>query len=129
MCKITIQVNCPYCQGVKVVKNGLKKTGKQNFLCRSWGKQFQREYRYGGCKPENKALVLKLLVRNGGIRDIQAILGVHRQTVLKWLNQKADLCQFAPKQQYYGQVQVDELWSFVKKRKKQKRWLFYAYAP
>ncbi len=128
MCEITIQVNCPYCHGVKVVKNGLKKTGKQNFLCRSCGKQFQREYQYAGCKPENKVLALKMLVRNSGIRDIEAVLGVGRQTLLKWLNQKADQCQFSPKQQHYRQVQIDELWTFVGQRKKQKRWLFYAYA-
>ena len=54
MCEITIQVNCPYCHGVKVVKNGLKKTGRQNFMCRVCGKQFQREYQYVGCKPESK---------------------------------------------------------------------------
>ncbi|WP_449580018.1 transposase-like zinc-binding domain-containing protein, partial [Pontibacter aydingkolensis] len=29
MCEITIQINCPYCHSVKVVKNGVKCTGKQ----------------------------------------------------------------------------------------------------
>ncbi len=75
-------------------KTAKKKTCKKNFLCRSCGKQFQREYRYAGCKPENKVLALKLLVRNSCIRDIEAVLGVHQQTVLKWLNQKVDECQF-----------------------------------
>ncbi len=75
MCEITIRVNCPRCHGVKVVKNGLKKTGRQNFLCRSCGEQCQREYHYAGHKPENKVLALKLLLRNSGIRDIEAVLG------------------------------------------------------
>ncbi len=114
---------------MKVVKNGKKRTGKQNFLCRSCGKQFQNQYQYAGCRPENKVLALKLLIKNSGIRDIETVLGVHGQTILRWLNQKADQCQFAPKQQHYGQVQIDQLWTFVKQRKKQKRWLFYAYAP
>ena len=76
-----------------------------------------------------KALVLKMLVRNTGIRDIEAVLGIHRQTVLKWLNQAAEERQVKPRQKQYTTVQIDELWTFVKERKKKKRWLLYAYAP
>ncbi|PRY03359.1 IS1 family transposase [Pontibacter ummariensis] len=129
MCEITIQVNCPYCHSLKVVKNGVKRTGKQNFLCRSCGKQFQFFYQKPGCRPAVKALVLRLLVRNSGIRDIEQVTGGHRQTVLRWLNQKAESCQVRPSRQQYRQVQLDEVWTFVGQRKKRKRWLFYAYAP
>ncbi|WP_266206124.1 IS1 family transposase [Pontibacter kalidii] len=129
MCEITIQINCPYCHSMKVVKNGVKCTGKQNFLCRSCRKQFQHSYQKAGCRPAVKRLVLRLLVRNSGIRDIEEVTGVHRQTVLRWLNQKAHSLQVSPRQQGYGQVQLDEVWTFVKERKKRKRWLFYAYAP
>uniref|UniRef100_UPI00301CB437 IS1 family transposase n=1 Tax=Pontibacter sp. 13R65 TaxID=3127458 RepID=UPI00301CB437 len=128
MCEITIQLKCPYCHSLKVVKNGVKKTGKQNFLCRGCGKQFQHGYLKPGCKPEVKQLVLKLLVRNSGIRDVEAVTGVHRQTVLRWLNEKAKICQVLPRQKQYQSVQLDEFWTYVKK-KKNKRWLFYAYAP
>ena len=124
MCEITIPVNCPYCLSSKVVKNGHKKSGQQNFLCRSCKKQFQQRYVYAGCKPENKALALRMLLRNSGLRDIQTVLGVHRQTLLKWLIQTAADCRFAPRQSTYQQVQIDELWTFVKKRKKGKQWLF-----
>jgi len=129
MCEITIQVKCPYCHGLKVVKNGKKKSGEQNFLCRCCGKQFQYHYQKAGCRPEMKELVLKMLVRNSGIRDIEAVLGIHRQTVLKWLNQAAAEREVKPRQQHYQQLQIDELWTFVKERKRKKRWLLYAYAP
>lgn len=129
MCEITIRIKCPYCHGVKVVKNGKKKSGEQNFLCRSCGKQFQHTYQKAGCPPEMKELVLKLLVRNSGIRDIEAVLGIHRQTVLKWLNQAADEREVKPRQTHYKELQIDELWTFVKERKSKKRWLLYAYAP
>ena len=129
MCEITIQVNCPYCHSLKVVKNGVKRTGKRNFLCRSCGKQFQHAYQKAGCRPEAKRLVLRMLVRNCGIRDIEEVTGVHRQTVLRWLNQQAESLQFRPRQQSYASVQIDEVWTFVKERKRRKRWLFYAYAP
>jgi IS1 family transposase/transposase-like protein len=129
MCEITIPVKCPYCHGLKVVKNGRKPYGAQNFLCRHCGKQFQYHYQKAGCRPEMKTLVLKLLVRNTGIRDIEAVLGIHRQTVLKWLNQAAAAREVIPRQKQYTTVQIDELWTFVKERKKKKRWLLYAYAP
>ena len=92
MCEVTIQLNCPYCHSVKVVKNGVKRTGRQNFLCRECGKQFQHAYQKAGCRLEMRALVLRMLVRNSGIRDIEHVTGVHRQTVLRWLNQNADSC-------------------------------------
>ncbi len=45
MCEITTKVNCPHCQSAKVVKNGHKKDGTQNFLCKSCGKQLQSMYK------------------------------------------------------------------------------------
>ncbi len=97
MCAITIQIECLYCHGLKVVKNGHKKSGVHNFLCRSGGKQFQHTYQKTGCQPAMKALVLKLFVRNSGIRDIEAVRGIPRQTVLKWLNQVADEREVKPR--------------------------------
>nr|WP_262910430.1 IS1 family transposase [Pontibacter silvestris] len=129
MCEITIQVNCPYCHSMKVVKNGGKRTGRQNFLYRGCGKQFQYAYQKAGCRPEVKRLVLHMLVRNSGIRDIEKVTGVHRQTVLRWLNQQAAQCHFKHRLKSYSSVQIDEVWTFVGQRKKRKRWLFYAYAP
>ncbi len=76
-----------------------------------------------------KELVVKLLVRHSGIRDIEAVLGIHRQTVLKWLNQAAAAREVTPRQKGYQQLQIDEFWTFVKERKRKKRWLLYAYAP
>lgn len=129
MCEITIQINCPYCHSVKVVKNGVKCTSKQNFLCRNCRKQFQNTYQKAGCRPAVKQLVLKLLVRNSGIRDIEEVTGVHRQTVLRWLGKAAAGCHVTPRRRAYSSVQIDEVWTFVRERKRRKRWLFYAYAP
>ncbi|MCC9135771.1 IS1 family transposase [Pontibacter silvestris] len=113
---------------MKVVKNGVKRTGRQNSLCRGCGKQFQYVYQKAGCRPEVKRLVLRMLVRNSGIRDIEKVTGVHRQTVFRWLNQKAGSLQVSPRLEAYTSVQIDEVWTFVGQRKKRKRWLFYAYA-
>ncbi|WP_101359341.1 transposase-like zinc-binding domain-containing protein [Raineya orbicola] len=37
------KLNCPHCQGTNVVKNGRKKDETQNFLCKSCGKQCDRQ--------------------------------------------------------------------------------------
>ncbi|MCC9138458.1 hypothetical protein ACFSKU_11040 [Pontibacter silvestris] len=92
---------------MKVVKNGVKRTGRQNFLYRACGKQFQYVYQKAGCRPEAKQLVLQMLVRNSGIRDIEKVTGVHRQTVLKWLNKKAESLPIKPRLKIYNSVQLD----------------------
>lgn len=78
MCEINVKVNCPHCQGTKVVKNGTKRTGEQNFLCRGCGKQFQYKYRYRGQTPRR----VKLSLLHGcGIRDSSKVNGVSARTV------------------------------------------------
>ena len=70
--------------------------------------------------------ILILLVRGIDVRDIAEIERVSTKKVLSVLisfNRK-----IKPKQLFYNSLQVDELWIFVEK-KKNKRWLIYAYSP
>lgn len=129
MCEISTKVICPHCQSANVVKNGHKKDGTQNFLCKDCRRQFQFSYTYNGADPKVKHLIISLLLRNSGIRDIETVLKVSRNTVLKVLSSEAKKCEIIPKQQHYTSVQIDEHWSYVHQRKKKKRWLIYAYAP
>src|SRR3712207_3027629 len=118
MCEILIKINCPHCQSNKVVKNGKKKNGTQNLLCRLCKKQFQPSYRYKGANPAIKQLMLRLLERNSGIRDIEALLQVSRRCILDNLCRQGNRIQIQPAYQHYKSVQLDEVWSFVGKRKK-----------
>ena len=59
----------PHCHSMKVVKNGVNRTGKQNSLSRGGGKQFQCSYHKPSCRPGTKRQVLRTLVRNSGVRD------------------------------------------------------------
>lgn len=129
MCEILIKINCPHCQSSKVVKNGKKKNGQQNLLCRSCRKQFLGHYQKKGADPAVKSLVIRLLERNSGIRDIEDLLGISRKCILDNLCRQGNTIQIKPAQQHYTSVQIDELWSFVGKRKKGKYWLLYAYSP
>jgi IS1 family transposase/transposase-like protein len=124
---MTIQqsFNCPHCLSAKVVKNGLKKSGVQNYRCQTCGKQFQEEYLYWGAKKENKDLVSRMLIRGSGIRDISDVLRISTGCVLRVLLSYLNV-ELKPKYRFYHQVQVDELYSFVQSKKK-KVWILYAY--
>lgn len=127
MCEITIQVNCPHCKGSKVKKNGIKRTGKQNFLCHGCKKQFQYEYFYKGADPKKKGLVRSMTLNGSGIRDIQRVLGLSIVCILfvlrKWFRQQGEPF-FTGR---VDSVQIDEFWTFVGHRKRGKRWVWYAY--
>jgi len=44
-------IDCPYCQGIDIVKNGNTRQGKQRFMCRgtlSKGRTFLLDYAYAG---------------------------------------------------------------------------------
>lgn len=128
MCLINIQVKCPHCHSPKVVKNGIKPTGRQNFLCKDCGKQFQHEYLYQGADPGVRAQVKSSLLHGCGIRDCNKVFGVSARTVLALILAQGMSVRIRPKQKRYNRVQFDELYSFVHGKGK-KVWIFYAYAP
>jgi IS1 family transposase/transposase-like protein len=128
MCEIRTKINCPHCQSVKVVKNGHKKDGTQNFMCKFCSKQFIASYSYKGANPTLKAAIIRHLERNNGIRDTAVLLQISPRTVMRALCKAAKNCQIIAQKTSYDSVQIDELWSYVGKKKK-KRWLIYAYIP
>lgn len=128
MCQINIKVNCPHCHSTKVVKNGKKRTGMQNFLCRPCGKQFQYAYFYQGSNPLVKSQVKSSLLHGSGIRDCYKVFGVSYQTTLNMILSEGKRVNLTPQRKHYERVQIDEMYSFVGKKDK-KVWIFYAYAP
>ncbi len=128
MSQIQVKVNCPHCQSTKIVENGKKKTGRQNFLCRQCGKQFQHDYVKKGANPAVKQLIVNMLLRNVGIRDSACILGVSPGCVLSCLKNFAFQLQWKPRLNAYKNVQADGFWTCVG-TKKNKLWLIYAYSP
>ncbi len=71
MCEISIKISCYHCQSVEIVKNVIKKTGAQNYLCKSCGKQFQYEYYYQGAHPLNCLELRNLLLRGCSLRIVE----------------------------------------------------------
>ncbi len=68
-------------------------------------------------------------MRNSGIRDIQAVLGIHRDSVMVRIKAEADNIPVKPlrKQKLkVATVELDEFWSFVGSKANQ-RWTWYAW--
>lgn len=128
MCEIKIKVQCPHCESPNVVKNGIKSTGKQNFLCKDCRKQFQFAYQNQGANPRVKKQIISSLIHGGGIRDNSTVFNVSQLTVLQTIMKYAATLEIKPKKKHYHKILIDEMYSFVGTKEK-KVWIFYAYAP
>ena len=124
--KIEIELHCPRCQSTSIKKNGIKRDGKQNYRCKSCARQFIGDHNltYLGCHSKADHLILIMLARCCGIRDISAIATFSVGKILKTLARSN--YEITPKRNHYKCLEVDEFWTFVGK-KKNKHWLQYAY--
>jgi transposase-like protein len=113
-----------------VVSNGTyrtRSTGKARlFLCRTCGKAFSS--RSGTAffdlrSPRKKVLMgIRLLAEGLGLRGTSRVLEVKLDTIRRWLATAALHCEqvsdILVRDLNLSQVQVDELWTFVKKNTK-----------
>ncbi len=119
-------ITCPQCSySHKIVKNGHNRDGKQNYKCKNCKVQFlhNSDKKYRGSIKEYLMIAISMLKRGIGIRDISECLKISKNTVLRLLN-STDI-KLAPLQNKYKELQIDELWSYVK-HKGNKVWLIYA---
>jgi transposase-like protein len=113
-----------------VVSNGTyrtRSTGKARlFLCRTCGKAFSSRTGtafFGLRSPKKKVLMgLKLLAEGLGLRGTSRVLEIKLDTIRGWLSTAALHCEQVSdtllRDLRLSQVQVDELWTFVKKNTK-----------
>ncbi|MEM1136082.1 MAG: IS1 family transposase [Bacteroidota bacterium] len=125
MCYVQEKVYFPHCQSGKVKKNGIKKTGKQNFYCHDCKKQFQFEYVYQRADPRVKKKISSMSMRGSGIRDIANVLNISAVTIIFSL--RLWFSSLKEPVDHFEHVIIDEFWSWVGKRKEGKRWVWYAY--
>ncbi|MDR0699733.1 MAG: hypothetical protein LBG28_11030 [Tannerella sp.] len=122
--KITIILHCPDCQGTKIKKNGRKISKQQNYLCKTYGRQFIGDHalQYKGRHSGLKQKISLMPVRGTGIRDIATIERISIKKVLSVPVHSRHPLQ--PEEQYYDCLEVDELWTYVGKKSK-KVWFVY----
>ncbi len=120
------EVACPRCLSLNVKKNGITAQYKQRYRCKDCEGQFITDYTYQAYKAGVRALVLPMTMNGSGIRDISRVLRISTNTVLKLIRQAAEQAHepVAPKR--IADLELDEFWSFVGKKKRQ-RWTWYAF--
>jgi len=124
--EIKIEIYCPRCAGAKIVKNGIKSNNKQNYLCKSCNRQFVGDHNltYQRCHSQIDNKIKLMLVRGNGIRDISIIENISIGKILSVSSKENKMIE--PKEKCYDKIEVDEIWSFIGK-KKNKYWGIYAY--
>lgn len=108
-----------------ITRKGFNNKGNQMYKCKTCGMRFPETkgtvfYRRH-LTDEQVILICKLLVEKNGIRAIERIMEIHRDTISSLINDLAnhsrEVTDFLIANIGLSQIEVDEMWSFVKKRK------------
>ena len=110
---------CRKCGSIDIVKNGRTKAGKQKYHCKDCHAYGTLELEVG-YSPQRKAEILRAYQERSSLRGLSRTFGVARQTVSKWLVEKADQLPDQPPlepSEPEDVLELDELWSFVASKK------------
>ena len=108
-----------------IIKKGFNAKGNQMFKCKTCGVRFPETkgtvFSNRHLKEEQIMMICKLLVEKNGIRAIERIMEIHRDTVSDVVEDLAsharDVTDLLIRDVELTEVQVEEMWSFVKKTK------------
>src|SRR5437868_2521483 len=129
-----ISVRCPHCESEQIVKRGKTHRGTQRYLCQNTGctrGSFLLDYHNRGCLPEVKQQIIDMSLNASGVRDTARVLRISTDTVLSELKKKEPLLasvnpallrtlnpdEMVVDIQHAGEAEMDEMWSFVGKKK------------
>ncbi len=116
----------PECRASHVVRNGSHR-GRQRYFCRNCKTYFgetQGTPMYGLKTPAAEvAHALLIVMRRGSLRAAEEITGHKYETISVWLKRAAThaaaLTQVLASDLHLSQVEIDEFWSFVRKKRGQ----------
>src|SRR3989441_10675600 len=116
----------PDCRESLVVRNGSHR-GKPRYHCRGCKTYFgetQGTPMYGLKTPAAEvAQALLIVMRRGSLRAAEEITGHKYETISEWLKRAAThaeaLTQVLASDLHVSQVEIDEFWSFVQKKREQ----------
>jgi len=130
------ELHCPHCTGNDLVKNGKSENATQRWRCNHCKKSFRLDYRYNARKPGMKEKIIEMTLNSSGVRDIERVLKVHRDTVTSVLKKTLKTNPYFLTTEEKGNLarleigikcssEMDEFWSFVGNKSNQ-RWTWYA---
>ncbi len=118
-----LRTTCQYCN-LPCRKEGKQKNGSQKLRCTSCKKYQLESYSNRGSEKNIKEWIVRIYVKNVGIRDVAALLGISVNTVLKEIKKYhyyKPVISYKTNQEY----EIDEMRTFVG-NKKIRRWIAYA---
>ncbi len=86
-----VQVQCPNCNSIDVIKYGTLPTGEQRYFCNNPDcekKTFLLNYKYNGRLPEVKNKIIDMALNGSGIRDTDRVLEISPTTVIEVLKKR-----------------------------------------
>ena len=129
-------VSCTRCHSNQTVKNGKTHSGTQSYRCRHCGKQFVLNPKKGPIPRETKEIIHRMLFERVSLAGIARVTGVSERWLQTYVNETYEktsksvspaaiesLRDHGNKKKI--EIQGDELWSFVGK-KKIKQWVWLA---
>ena len=120
-----MEINCPKCGKNEIRKNGHRR-GKQNYQCKSCGRQFIEYYSEMGYPSQVKEIAIAMYLNGNGFRAIERIIGVNHNTVIRWVRQAGKKLSRKMRSYKIPLVgQIDELQTFIGK-KTNKIWIWTA---
>lgn len=75
-------IQCTYCQGEDLRKNGHSPNGTQRWHCKGCNKFFQREFTHRGRLSDVKEQIIDMTLNGSGIRNIARSLRISPHTVI-----------------------------------------------
>jgi len=110
----------------KIIKKGFNEKGYQMYKCKTCGVRFPESkgtvFYNRHLTEEQIILICKLLVEKNGIRAIERIMDIHRDTISDVVEDIAkharEVTDFLITNVGLSHIEVDEMWSFVKKKKR-----------
>ena len=104
-------MNCPRCQAVNIVKNGISRHGHQRWQCLACKKTFGEKDRRL-VAPETKAAALAQYLEGVGQRATERLLGVSHNSITNWVKKAVagQVLKTTPAVQV-AWVEADELWT------------------
>lgn len=130
---------CPRCHSHKIIKNDKTYYGKQNHKCKSCARQFVLENNHA-VDAGLREIARRVLLERISLRGTCRLLGVSLSWMLRfaiqtWSEAPDDLGvqskllrMSSPKKLQIIGLQLDEMWSFVQK-KKAKAWVWVVFEP
>jgi len=82
------KIVCRWCGSREVVKNGKKKDGRQNYLCKECGRQMVERPRYKRMREEDLKMVVKMRDEGMSYSAIARVLGYSEATIRMHLLKK-----------------------------------------